>query len=144
MGKLYMCVEQQRKCSLPLLICKIFVRPREQNPFASHVYLHFSGTAASITAVLCLSLTMCSAPLHPSALFHGASSSGCICSHPCRLCSSHPDLKVVIIMKSCLGGKCCSLTLFSHLALLERSTPANPPPLAGLAWRMHVGFSPPT
>lgn len=51
---LFVCVEQQRKCSLPLFICKVFVRLQEWNPFAFHVYVQFQGTTGSGATSSCL------------------------------------------------------------------------------------------
>lgn len=48
------CVKQQRKCSLPLSIFRVFVRLQEWNPFAFHIYLHFQGTAISAATLICL------------------------------------------------------------------------------------------
>lgn len=48
------CVEQQRKCSLPLLIFRVFVRLQEWNPFAFHIYLHFQGTTISVATLISL------------------------------------------------------------------------------------------
>lgn len=48
------CVERQRKCSVPFLICKVFVPPQEWNPFAFHIYLHYQGTTISVATLICL------------------------------------------------------------------------------------------
>lgn len=54
-GGAFLCVwSSKKKCSLPLWICRVFVRLQELNPFAFHIYLHFQGTTVSVATLICL------------------------------------------------------------------------------------------
>lgn len=44
----------KKKCSLPLLILRVFVKLQEQNPFAFHIYLLFQGKTVSVATLICL------------------------------------------------------------------------------------------
>lgn len=77
--RLWVCVEQQRKCSLSLLIFSLCKTSGMKSLFISRLFTlpRHNHISCSLDLSLCLAS---SALVHPLSLFHSASSSGCIWS----------------------------------------------------------------